>query len=112
MILEQRDHTLVLGTVRIMMVSFIHENHRLPGSFRDEIAQLILWRNAGGRIVWVADVNESFSCSGRHLGKIVAKDAVKRNLYHLRAAGLRVMKDRLEGWIRDNQLAVSRRFIL
>src|ERR1044071_5078144 len=112
MILDQRNHALVVGAVCIMMVSLIHENHRLPGRFRDELAQLILWRNAGGRIVWVTDVDQSLFRSRRHLRKVVAKGTVKRNFYALRAADFRMMKDRLEGWIRDNQLAAARRFIL
>ena len=40
-----------------MKVRFINENYRLAWNFVDEIAQLILWRNARCRIVGIADID-------------------------------------------------------
>src|SRR6266446_1563923 len=106
MILNQRDNTLVIGAIGVVVVSLVDENHRLRACFRNEVVELILWRDAGRWIVGVADVNESFLRRRGHLWQIMAEARCERNLYNIGAAGFRVMKDCLKGWIRDDQLAV------
>src|SRR2546428_10892661 len=61
MILDQRNHAFVLGTVGVVIVSLVHENHRLPGSVGDELAHFFLRSDAGRGIVRVADVNQTLT---------------------------------------------------
>src|SRR5215471_10673943 len=52
MIFHESDHTLVVGAIGIMKIRFVYENHRLWRSRCDEIPEFVLWRDAGGRVVW------------------------------------------------------------
>src|SRR5881275_2625622 len=85
MLFHQWNDALIIGAVRVMKVRFVHQNHGLARRLSDKVAQLVLWRNTGGRIVRIADVNQPTLRSSMHLWKIVGKSAVKRHLYHLSA---------------------------
>ena len=70
-----------------MKVRFIYQNHCPAWSFLDEIAQLVLGRNTGGRIVRIADVNQASLCSSHHFRQIMRKAAGQRHLYNIGAIG-------------------------
>ena len=76
MIFDQRDHTFVIRTVGVMEIRFVDQNHCVRRSFGDEIAQIVLWRDARRWIVRVADVNQTFAVRGRaHFLEIMRKAA-------------------------------------
>ena len=74
MIFHERDHTFVVGAIGIMKIRFVYENHRLRRSLCNEIAQLVLWRDARGRIIRVADVDQTAPRGGESIfGRSCAK---------------------------------------
>ena len=93
MILDQRNHAFVVGAVGVVEVSFVHQNRRLARSFRDKLTHVILRRDAGGRIIWIADVNEPLLGRGRHLWEIMTEARSERNFHDLSAIDRRVIED-------------------
>ena len=88
-----------------MKVCFVHENHRLARRVRDEGTQSILRRDAGGRIVRIADVNETSFGRGDHFWQVVAKRRGERHLHDFSAVDLGVIEDCLKGWIGDDKIS-------
>ena len=82
-----------------MKVRFVNQNYRLAWNLVDEIAQLILWRNAGRRIVRIADIDQSFARRRQHLRQIMSIGFVERHLYDFRAVNARVIENRFESRI-------------
>ena len=91
MILHQRDHAFILGTVRIVMVSLVHQNHRVARHLVEELAHFFLRRNAGGGIVRIADVNQALVRGGQHLLQVMTEAAGKRDLQDFRLVDARVI---------------------
>ena len=87
-----------------MVVRLIHEHHRRLRQGIEKRAQPLFRRDAGGRIVRVADVDESRVC-GDHLAEIVRIRGVERNLDRLCAGRPSVEADGLECRIGHGQLA-------
>ena len=67
MLFHQWNDTFIIGAVGVMKVRFVNKNHGLARRFRDEIAQLILRRDAGSGIVRITDVNQTALRGGKHL---------------------------------------------
>ena len=108
MIFDQRNHTLVVGTVGVVEVGLIHQNHRLPRNLGDEFAHFVLRRDAGSGIVRVADVNKPLLRRGCHFVQVMAKTWRERDLCYLSAIDLRVIKDCFEGRIGSDEIAARR----
>src|SRR5437867_11064614 len=88
-----------------MKIRLVHKDHRLTRSFRDKIAQLILWRVAAGMIVRIADINQaSFGC-GKHFWKIVRKRGCQRHLHDFSAVYLGLLENRLKGWVSRDKIS-------
>ena len=96
MIFHQLDRRFVLWAVGIMKVRLVHENHCVARRVCDEIAQLVLWRDAGGGVVRITDVNQTSICGGKHLGQIVGEGAGKWHLHHIGAIRSGVNKNRFK----------------
>src|SRR5205823_10247007 len=84
------------------------EDHCFAWSVCDKFAQLILWRNAGRRIVRVADINQPVLGRSRHFWQIVSKAARQRNFDDVRAIGFRIFKNCFESWIGGDESALGR----
>ena len=95
-----------------MVVSLVDQDRGLGRRFLDELAHFILGREAGGRIVRVADINEPFPGRGAHFGKIVSEARIERDFHCLRTPKFRVLDDRFKGWIGHDQFAASDRSIV
>ena len=54
-----------------MEISFVDQDHCFGRSLRDEIAEVVLRRDTCGRIVRIADVNETFLRGRAHFLEIV-----------------------------------------
>src|SRR4029453_2592957 len=102
MLLYERDHALVVGAVSIMKGRFVHEDHCFARSFRDEIAHLILRRDAGGGVVRIADVDQTCLRGSKHLRQIVSKAARQWHLYDFSSIRLGIFDYCFERWIRDD----------
>ncbi len=88
-----------------MKIRLVHKDHRLTRRLRDKIAQLILWRDAGGRIIRIADINQtSFGC-GKHFWKVVRKRGCQRHLRDFSAVCLGLFQNRFKGWISRDKIA-------
>src|SRR6266436_5985080 len=105
MILDQRNHNLVVRTVGVVEVSLVHQNHGLAWSFGDIFSQFILWRDAGGGIVRVANVNEPLLGRVGHFSKIMTKATSERNFHDLSTVDARVIENRFKGRIGRDEIA-------
>src|SRR4030095_5662298 len=89
-----------------MEIRFVDENHCFGRSLRDEIAQLVLRRDAGGGIVWITHVNQAALCSSDHFRKIVRKAARQRNLHNFGTVGAGIIEYCFKGRICGDKLSV------
>ena len=108
MIFHERDHTVVVGAIGIMKIRFVYENRRLWRSRCDEISQFALWRDTGGRVVRVADVNQTRFRRIKHFQEIMLKAAGQWHLDDLSAVGAGIIENRFKGRIRCYKLPVLR----
>ena len=107
MILHQRQDRFIIGAVGIVEVSLVDENHGFWRNLIDEFAQFILRGDAGGRVVRITNVNQSFRAGGQHLRQVMSVLPVERDLHDFGAINARVIDDRFVGGIGDNQLAAA-----
>ena len=105
MIFDQRNHSLVIGSVGVVEIGFIHQNRRFAWSFVDELAQFVLGRDAGSGIVWVADVNQTFISRREHFWKVVTESGGEGNFHHVSAVDARLIENCFESWISGNEFA-------
>ena len=68
-----------------MKVRFVYENHCFAWSSPEEIAQLILGRDARRGIIRVADVNQTSPRGGKHFWKIMGEGRRQWHLHHFGA---------------------------
>ena len=108
MILDHRNHARVVGTVGVVEVGFVHQDHGRARSFGDKLAHFVLRRDAGGGIVRVADVNEPVLRGGAHLREVMTETAGERNFHDLSAIGFRVLDERFESRLGRYQIAPRR----
>src|SRR5215510_2806148 len=104
MVFCETDDTLVVGAIGIMKIRFVDENHRLRRSRCEEISKFVLWRYAGGRVVWVADVNQTRFRGITHLRKVMLKTAGQRHLDDLSAIRTGIIKNCFKSRIRRHEL--------
>src|SRR2546427_9864134 len=102
MVFDQRDHALIVATVCIMEICFVHQNHRLPRSFGDELTQAILWRDTGGGNVRGADVNKTLLAGGCRCCGIITEPGGEGNFSSFPPVCLPVIYHRPERGNRDD----------
>ena len=89
-----------------MKIRFVHENRCLAWGLRDEVAQILLRRNAGGGIVRVADVDQALLRGSKHFRKIMREGRGQRNLHDLSTVYFGLFENCLEGWISYDKISL------
>src|SRR5712671_3553272 len=105
MVADQRYHAFIVRAIGVVKISLVHQNHGLPGDFVDELADFILWCDAGRGIVRIADINQSLAGGCRHFREVVTEARRKWNLDDLGGINSGVVKNGFESWIGNNQLS-------